>query len=78
VLLVESSELLERVIAGNISVQDEERGVVFAQNRFSKLQRASGTEGFCLEGECDLDVVLLLELYSPCYLSFLFLPMTGY
>jgi hypothetical protein len=74
VLLVESSKLLERIVAGNVGIQDEEWGVVFAQNSFSELQRTGGAEGFCLEGEGDSDVVLLFELCFPCYSSFLILP----
>lgn len=62
VLLVECSELLERVFAGNIGVEDEEGRVVLAENALSELERAGGAQGLSLDGELNLDVVLLLVL----------------
>jgi hypothetical protein len=62
VLLVEFGELLEGVVAGDVGVEDEEGRVVLAQDALGKLERASGAEGLCLDGELDLDVVLLLVL----------------
>ena len=64
VLLVELGELSKGVFAGNVGVEDEERRVVFAENGLSKLQRAGRAKGLGLDGECDLDVVLLLVLRS--------------
>jgi hypothetical protein len=62
VLLVELGELLEGVVAGDIGVEDEEGRVVLAQDALGQLERASGAEGFCLDREFDLDIVLLLVL----------------
>ena len=64
VLLVELGELGEGVFAGNVGVEDEEGRIVFAEDGLSKLQRAGGAKGLGLDGERDLDVVLLLVLRS--------------
>lgn len=62
VVLVESQEVLEGVVADDIGVEDEERRVVLSENALSKLQGASSVEGLSLDGELDVDVVLLLVL----------------
>jgi hypothetical protein len=62
VLLVELGELGKGVFAGDVGVEDEEGRIVLAEDGLSKLQRAGGAKGLGLDGECDLDVVLLLVL----------------
>lgn len=62
VLLVEVGELGEGVVAGDVGIEYEEGRIVLAQNAFGELERASGAEGLSLDGELDLDVVLLLVL----------------
>lgn len=62
VVLVESQEVLEGVVADDIGVEDEEGRVVLSENTLSKLQGSSGIEGLSLDGEFDVDVVLLLVL----------------
>lgn len=64
VLLVELGELLERVLACDVGVEDEEGRVILAEDVLSELERAGGTEGLGLDGECDGDAVLLLVLHS--------------
>lgn len=60
--LVEVGQLLEGVVADDVRVEDEEGRVVLAENLLSKLQGTGGTQGLGLDGEIDLDVVLLLVL----------------
>jgi len=60
--LVEVGHLLERIVADDIRVENEERCVIFAENLFSELERTGGAEGFCLDGEFDADVVLCFVL----------------
>jgi hypothetical protein len=62
VVLVESQKVLEGVVADDIGVEDEEGRVVLSENTLSKLQGSSGIEGLSLDGEFDVDVVLLLVL----------------
>jgi hypothetical protein len=62
VLLVELGQLGEGVVAGDVGVEHEEGRVVLAQDAFGELERAGGAEGLGLNGELDLDVVLLLVL----------------
>ena len=62
VLLVELGELLERVVAGDVGVENEEGRVVLAQDVLGELEGTGGTEGLGLNRECDGDVVLLLVL----------------
>jgi hypothetical protein len=64
VLLVELGELLERVVACDVGVEDEEGRVVLAEDVLSELEGAGGTEGLRLNGESDGDAVLLLVLRS--------------
>lgn len=64
VVLVELQQILERVVADDIRVQDEEGGVVLGQNLLGELQGTGGVEGFGLDREFDVDVVLLLILKS--------------
>lgn len=63
VIVVELDQLLEWIVANNIGVQDEERGVVFSENLLSEFERASGAQGFGLDGELDANVVFLLVLH---------------
>ena len=62
VVLMEFSELLEGVVAGNVGVEDEEGRVVLAEDVLSELEGTGGAEGLGLDGECDADIVLLLIL----------------
>lgn len=55
VLLVECDELLERVLASNIRVEDEEWSVVLEKGIGSQLQWASSAQGLCLDREGDVD-----------------------
>lgn len=64
VVLVEFSELLEGVVAGDIGVEDEEGRVVLSEDVLGELEGTGGAEGLGLDGECDADVVLLLVLSS--------------
>jgi hypothetical protein len=54
--------LLEGVVANDVRVQDEEGRVVLSENLLGELQRSSSAQGLGLDGEVDLDVVLLLVL----------------
>jgi hypothetical protein len=62
VVLVELQQLLKGVVADDIGVEDEEWRVVLQQDLLGKLQGTGGVEGFGLDGELDVDVVLLLVL----------------
>lgn len=68
VCLVEFSQVLKRVFAGDVGVEDEERAVIFAQNLSSQLEGTSSTQGLLLDGEGDLYAILLLVLF-PSYQS---------
>lgn len=63
VVLVEFSELLEGVVAGDIGVEDEEGRVILAQDVLGELEGTGGAKGFGLDGESDADVVLFLVLH---------------
>lgn len=67
--IVEVGKSLEGVLAGNVRVQNEEGGVVLGQDLFGELQRASSAQGLALDGEDDVDVVLLGELYKTGSIS---------
>lgn len=54
--------MLEGIVADDVRVQDEEGRVVLTENLLGELQRSSGAQGLGLDGEIDLDVVLLLVL----------------
>lgn len=71
VRLVESSQLLKGVFAGDVGVEDKEGGVVFAEDVGGQLQGASSAEGLCLDGEGDLDTefFLVLDCNSRIFLS---------
>ena len=60
---VEVGELLEGVFADDVGVEDEEGGVVFAEGLFGEFEGAGCAEGFGLDGEFDLDVVLFFVLW---------------
>jgi len=53
---VEGEQLLEGVVADDVGVEDEEGGVVFAEDLLGELEGAGGAEGFGLDGEGDFDV----------------------
>lgn len=44
--LVESGEIRKGVFANDIGVEDEERGIVLAEDFFCQLQRTCGAKGF--------------------------------
>ena len=60
--LVEVGQLLEGVVADDVRVQDEEGRVVLTENLLGELQRSGSAQGLGLDGEIDLDIVLLLVL----------------
>ena len=64
VRLVELCELLEGVVAGDVGVEDEEGGVIFAKGLLGQLEGTSCTKRFCLDGEHDIDVVFLFVLMN--------------
>ena len=66
VAFVEVGELLEGVVANNIRVEDEERRVILAQDLLRQLERASRAQRFGLDGELNVDSVLLLVLLEGC------------
>lgn len=62
VALVEREKVLEGVIADDVRVQDEEGRVVLGEDLLGKLQGTGSVERFGLDGELNVDVVLLLIL----------------
>ena len=62
VVAVELGELGEGVVADDVGVEDEEGGVVFAEDLFGELEGPGGTQGFGFDGEFDLDVVFFFVL----------------
>lgn len=54
--LVEGGEISEGVVADDIGVEHEKGSIVFTEDLFRELERAGGTKGFLLDGECDLNV----------------------
>lgn len=64
VCLVECSQLLKRVFARDIGVEDEEGAVVLAQDLGGQLEGASSAQRLLLDREGDLDAKLLLILDS--------------
>ena len=60
--LVKFGEFLERVIANDIGIQDEERSIAKSEDLFGKLERACSPEGFGLDREFDGDFVFFLVL----------------
>lgn len=64
VCLVESSQLLKRVIACDVGVEDEEGAVVLAKDLLSKLEGAGGAQRFGLDGEGDGDAKFLFILLA--------------
>lgn len=62
VALVEIQQLLERIVADDVGVENEEGGVVFGKDAFSKLERAAGVEGLCFDRKLNVDVVFCLVL----------------
>ena len=53
--LVECDEVLERVLASDVRVEDEEGSLVLEKGFGSQLQRASSAQGFCLDRKGDVD-----------------------
>jgi hypothetical protein len=62
--LVEIGQLLERVVANDIAVKDEERGIILAEDFLCEFKGTSGAEWFSLDGELDADVVFFLKLHE--------------
>jgi hypothetical protein len=62
--LVEFCKLVERVIADDIRVEDEEGLVVLSKDTLSEFEGASSAQRFCLNGEVDLDIVNFLVLHN--------------
>ena len=61
--LVERRELLEGVLAGDVRVEDEERGVVLGQNLLRQLERSGGAKGLGFDRDGDVDSELFLVLH---------------
>lgn len=59
---MEFSQLFERVFANNVGVEDEEWRVILAEDLFCQFQGTGGTQGFGLDGEFDVDIVLFFVL----------------
>ena len=59
---MELGQLLERVVADNIGVENEKRGVVFSEDPLCQLERTSRPKWFRLDRELDVDSILLLIL----------------
>lgn len=59
---VEVGEILERVVADDVGIEDKERGGVFSEGFGGELEGAGGAEGFRFDRELDADVVLLFIL----------------
>lgn len=62
VAAVELEEIGEGVIANDVGVEDEEGGVVLEEDLLGEFEGTSSVEGFGLDGEFDVDVVLFLVL----------------
>lgn len=69
VALVVLQQLGEGVLADDVGVEDEERGVVLEQDLLGQLQGTGRVEGLRLDGELDVDVVLFLVLPSALEVS---------
>jgi hypothetical protein len=63
VALVEIEKLAEGVVADDVGVENEEGRVVLGEDLLGKLERTGSIEGFGLDGELNVDVVLLLVLW---------------
>jgi hypothetical protein len=63
ILLMEGLELLERIVADDVAVEDEKESllVVLPQNLLCELEGAGRAQGDLLLGVGDFDVILLLE-----------------
>lgn len=59
---MEVGKVLERVIADDIRVENKEGAVILSENLLSKLQRTGSAQRLGLDGEGNLDIVLLLVL----------------
>lgn len=59
---MEIGQLLERVVADDIRVEHEERGVVFSEDLLCQFERTSGPKWFGLNGEFNVDSVLFFIL----------------
>lgn len=60
--LVEVGELLERVVADDVGIEDEEGGGILSEGFFGEFERAGGAEGFGFDGEFNVDVVFFFVL----------------
>lgn len=70
---VEVGQLAKGVFADDVRVENEEGRVVFAEDLLGQLERSGGAEGFGLDGEFNVDVVLILVLPAFHQLSHVFL-----
>lgn len=59
---MELGQLLERVFADDVAVENEKGRVVLPEDLLRELERSGGAEGFVLDRELDADVVLRLVL----------------
>ena len=59
---VEVGELLERVVADNVGVENEEWGVIFGEGLFGKFEGTGRAEGLGFNGEFNVDVVFFFVL----------------
>lgn len=64
VSLVEFGQLFERVFAGDVGVEDEERAIILAQDLSGELEGTGGAQGLRLDRERDLDAKLFLVLVA--------------
>ena len=67
--LVEFCEVLERVVANDVGVENEEWRIILAQDFLGQLQRPRSAQGFGFDGESNFDVVLFLVLNSRIIVS---------
>ena len=62
--VVEVEQVLQRVLADDVGVQHEDRGVVLLEDLFGQLERACGAQRLFLDGEGDrhpVDLLVLLQ-----------------
>lgn len=60
--LVELGKILEGEVANHIGVEDKEGLVILGEGLFGKLERTGSVKGLILDGEGDIDTVLLTIL----------------
>lgn len=62
VRFVELGELLERVFADDVGVEDEERCVVFPEDLLGQFERSGCSQGFGFDGELNADFIFFFIL----------------